>query len=132
MNSEATGRPSTPALFADALSQITTLFETEIRLVRTELSEKISTAVRAVVVMLVAAVLLLAAMFLLLIGIVEVLIALGLSAWLAYFIVGIVIAVCAGVAIYFALKQLSADNLAPRRTFSQLGKDADVVKEQVR
>jgi len=54
MTNEATGRPSTPALFADALSQMTSLFETEIRLVRTELSEKISTAFRAIAVLLAA------------------------------------------------------------------------------
>ena len=132
MTNEATGRPSTPALFADALAQISTLVETEIRLVRTELGEKISVAIRAVVVMLVAAVLLLAALFLLLVGCVELLVAFGLAPWQAYFIVGAVIAICAAIALVVALRFLSADHLAPKRTLSQLGKDADIVKEQVR
>lgn len=131
MNDQA-GRPSTPTLFADALAQITLLFETEIRLVKTELSEKISGAIRAIVVLLVAAVLLLAALFLLLIGVVELLVAFGLLPWQAYFAVGIVIAVCAGVALYLAVRRLSVDQMAPKRSFSQLGKDAGIVKEQVR
>ena len=54
MTYETPGRPSTPSLFADALSQMTVLFETEIRLVRTEVSEKISYAIKAVVALLVA------------------------------------------------------------------------------
>ena len=69
------------------------MVETEIRLVKTELSEKISVAVRAIVVILVAAILLLGALFLLLIGFVELLIAFGLRAWEAYWLVGIAIAI---------------------------------------
>jgi len=99
MTNDVTGRPSTPALFADALSQMTSLFETELRLVRTELSEKMSAALRAIAIIAVAAVLMLAALFIILIGIVEVLIALGLPAWAAYFIVGIVIAAIGGAAV---------------------------------
>lgn len=132
MTNEATGRPSTPALFADALSQMTSLFETEIRLVRTELSEKISMAFRAIAVLLVSAVLMLAALFIILVGIVQLLIAFGMPPWGAYFLVGLVIAVIGGISLYFALKNLSADNLMPRRTMTQLGKDAEVVKEQIR
>ena len=66
MTFETPGRPSTPSLFADALSQMTVLFETEIRLVRTEVSEKISYAIKAVIALLVAAVLALAGLFIIL------------------------------------------------------------------
>lgn len=132
MTFDPVGRPSTPSLVADALSQMTTLFETEIRLVRTELGEKISAAFRAVAVMLVSAVLMLAALFLILIGIVELLIRLGVEGYLAYFIVGVGIAALGGIAIYFSLQTLSAANLTPRRSLTQIGKDAAVVKEQVR
>ena len=131
MNIDTPGRPSTPSLFADALSQMTTLFETEIRLVRTEVSEKISMAINAVIVLLVAAVLMLAGLFIILFGIVELVIAFGVVAWGAYFIVGGVILVIGALALYVALKRLSTDNLMPRRSMSQLGKDADIVKEQV-
>ena len=126
----ADGQAIEPTLFADALSQMTSLFETEIRLVRTELSEKISAAFRAIAVILVSAVLMLAALFIVLIGIVEVLIALGLPAWAAYFLVGIVIAAIGGVAVYFSMQTLSADNLMPKRSLTQLGKDARIVRSK--
>ena len=132
MTIETPTRPSTPSLFADALAQMTHLFETEIRLVKTEISEKISAAVKAIVVTLVAAVLLLAALFIILFGIVQLVIFFGVVAWGAYFIVGGCIAIVGAIALYFALKQLSADNLTPKRSLNQLGKDADIVKEQVK
>lgn len=125
-------RPSTPSLFADAFAQLTKLVETEIRLVKTELGEKISAAFRAIVIILVAAVLLLAALFLILIGLVELLIAFGLIAWQAYGLVGITIAIIGGVALFLALRRLSADQLMPKRSMAQIGKDVRVVKEQVR
>lgn len=132
MTFDASGRPSTPSLFADALSQITTLFETEIRLLRTEISEKISTAVNAVIVLLVAAVLLLAGLFIILFGLVQLVIYFGVVSWLAYFIVGGAIAGVGAVALYVALNRLSTDKLMPKRSMNQLGKDAVIVKEQVK
>lgn len=132
MTVEPQGRPSTPSLFADALSQMTTLFETEIRLVRTEISEKISQAVKAVVVLLVAAVLMLVGLFIILFGVVQLVIYFGVIYWLAYFIVGGGIAVIGAIALYVALNRLSTDNLMPKQSIDQLGKDASVVKEQVK
>ena len=123
MTVEPQGRPSTPALFADALSQMTTLFETEIRLVRTELSEKISLAVNAVIIV---------GLFIILFGIVELVIFFGVAAWLAYFIVGGVFALVGVIALVIALKRFSADKLMPKKAIDQLGKDAVVVKEQVK
>lgn len=131
MSNDVTGRPSTPGLFADALSQMTHLFETEIRLVRAEIGEKISAAVRGIVVVVISGVLLLAALFLILIGVVELLVTFGLLPWEAYMLVGVVIALIGAIAIIFALRTLSAANLMPRRSIEQLGKDAAIVKEQI-
>ena len=36
------------------------------------------------------------------------------------------------VVLYVALNRLSADNLMPKRSMDQLGKDATIVKEQVK
>ena len=83
-------------------------------------------------VLVVSAVLLVAALILVLEGIVQLLIAFGWSAYGANFLVGIVIAAIGGIAVYTALKGLSASNLAPSRTMTQLGKDAHLVKEQAR
>ena len=132
MSDNVTGRPSTPSLFAEALSQMTTLFETEIRLVRSEVGEKIHQAVTALGVVVVSAVLLVAALILLLEGVVQLLIAYGWQPFVANFLVGIVIAVIGVIAILVAKKGLSAENLAPSRTMHQLEKDAQVVKEQVK
>ena len=65
-------------------------------------------------------------------GIVQLLIANGWSAYGANFLVGIVIAAIGGIAVYLAVKGLSAKNLMPSRTIDQLGKDAHLVKEQAR
>ncbi len=132
MSDNLTGRPPTTTLFAEALSQMTTLFETEIRLVRSEISEKIHQAVAALAVVVVSAVLLVAALILLLEGVVQLLIAYGWQPFVANFVVGIVIAVIGVIAILMAKKGLSAESLAPSRTMHQLEKDAQVVKEQVK
>ena len=132
MSEHPTARPATTALFADALSQMTTLFETEIRLVRSEISEKITQAVIAVATLAVAAVLLVAALIFLLQSVVELLIAYGWRPAAADALVGVIIAVIGAIAIVIAKKSLEPAHLAPSRSLSQLGKDARVLKEQVK
>jgi len=131
MLNDTTSRPSTPSLFADAIAHLTRLVETEIRLVRTELSEKISDAVRAIAILAVSAVLLIAALILILQGIVELLVYFGMQPFAASFLVGAVIAVAGGIAIWISLRSLSVEHLTPNRTIDQLGKDAHVIKDHV-
>ena len=131
MINDATGRPSTPSLVADAISQLGRLVETEIRLVKTELGEKISEAVRAVVMLLVSAVLLVAALIFILQGIVDLLVYFGLQPFAAAFAVGVVIAVVAGVFVWIALRSVSAEHMTPKRSLGQIGKDAHVIKDHV-
>lgn len=132
MTDNTLNRPSTPSLLADALTQITTLFETEIRLVRSEISQKITVAITSVAVLVAAAVLMVAALIFLLQGVVELLIFYGWQPFAADFLVGVVIAVVAIVAVFMAKKGLSASTLAPTRSLHQIGKDAHLVKEQVK
>jgi uncharacterized membrane-anchored protein len=132
MIDDSTNRVSTPSLFAEALSQMTTLFETEIRLLKSEIGEKITQAVTSIGVLVVSAVLLVAALILLLEGVVQLLIAYGWSAYGSNFLVGVIIAVIGGIAVFMAMKGLSASNLAPSRSMTQLSKDAQIVKEQAR
>ncbi len=131
MINDVTGRPSTPSLVAEALAQLTRLVETEIRLLRTELGEKISDAVRAVVMLVVSAVLLVAALIFILQGVVDLLVYFGMQPFAAAFAVGVVIAVVAGIVVYIALKSLSAEHLTPKRSVSEIKKDAHVIKDQV-
>lgn len=128
---ELTGRPSTSSLIADAMSQMARLVESEIRLVRTELGEKVSSAVHAVAIIAVAAVVLLAAVFVLLVGVVHLIAFFGLQLFAAYFIVGGVAAAIGGIMVYVALRRLSPSGLKPRRSISQIGKDAKTIKEQM-
>ncbi|UDL93276.1 phage holin family protein [Lichenihabitans sp. PAMC28606] len=132
MNETPITRPSTPGLLADALSHMTTLFESEIGLVRREISEKITQAVTSIGVLVAAAVLMLSALILLLQGVVELLVQSGMRPSSAYFLVGVAIAILGGIAVALALRGLSAAKLAPVRTITQLGKDAQVLKEQVK
>ena len=132
MSDNTIHRPSTPSLLADALSQITTLFETEIRLVRSEISEKITVAITSIAVLVAAAVLMVAALIFLLQGLVELLIFYGWKPFAADFLVGVIIAVIAIAAVLMAKKGLSASTLAPSRSMHQIGKDAHLVKEQVK
>ncbi len=132
MSDNLTSRPPTTSLFADALAQMTTLFETEIRLVRSEISEKITQAVTAVAAVVISAVLFVAALFLILQGIVDLLIAFGMKPFLADFLVGIVVAIIGAIAIFMAKKGLSPANLTPSRSIHQLGKDAKILKEQTK
>ena len=125
------GRPSTSSLVADAMGQMARLVETEIRLVRTELGEKLAEAITAVATIAVSAVLMLASLILLLIGCVHLLIYFGLLPFVAYFIVGFAAIVLGGLAVYFALSRLSPSGLAPKRSINQIGKDARAIKEQV-
>lgn len=124
-------RPSTPGLVADAIAHLTRLVETEIRLVRTELSEKISDAIRAVVMLVAAAVLLVAALVLILQGLVYLLVFFGVQPFVAAFIVGIVVAAIAGIVVWIALRRLTAENLKPKRSMTQINRDAHVIKDQV-
>ena len=131
MINDATGRPATTSLIADAISQLGRLIETEVRLVRTELGEKISAAVHAVVMLVVSAILLVAALIFLLQGLVDLLVYFGMQPFAAAFTVGVAIAIIGGIVIWMALRMLSAEQMKPRRTMNQLGKDATAIKEQV-
>lgn len=129
--SDLQGRPSTSSLIAEAMAQMARLVETEIRLVRTELGEKVTAAVQALAVVAVSTVLLLASIILLLIGLVHLLIFFGLLPFMAYFAVGFVAIILGGLAVYLALSRLTPSGLAPKRTMSQIRKDARTIKEQV-
>ncbi|MCW6509460.1 phage holin family protein [Hyphomicrobiales bacterium BP6-180914] len=107
------------------------LIETEIRLVRTELGEKLAEAIRALAIIAASSVLLLTALVLFVLGVVHLLIYFGLQPFVAFFSVGLVSAVVGGLAVYFAVSHLSTSGLAPKRSINQLGKDAQIIKEQV-
>jgi pilus assembly protein TadC len=131
MAERATGF-STPHLFIDALSQITGLFRTEIRLVRAELSEKVSKAVNAVGLLSGAVVLLLASLIVLLLGAVAWLVSAGMEPHWAAFLVGALVGIVGLGLLFSALSALKVSNLKPERALEQVHKDLAVAKEIVR
>jgi len=123
---------STPHLFVEAVAQLAVLFRTEIRLVRTELAEKVSRAVNAVGLLSGALVLLLAALIILLQGAAAWLVVAGLQPHWAAFIVGAVVAIIGVGLLFIALSALKVSNLKPTRALGQVSKDMAVAKEIVR
>jgi len=124
--------PSIPSLLSDVLTQIADLIRAELRLAKTEMSEKLSGAVASGGSLAVGAVLLLAALFLFLQGVVALLVTLGMHPTLAVFIVAIVTGILGYVVLRKGITGLTASNVTPQRTLHSLEKDAAVAKEQVR
>ena len=123
---------SLPDLFADLITQLTTLFRKEVQLARAEASEKITEAVTAVGFMIGGAVLLIAALVLLLQAAVDGLVHVGLDRAWAALIVGGVVLLIGIILVWLGSNRLKAENLAPRKTVEQLQRDAAMAKEQVR
>src|SRR5260221_11013387 len=131
MAERATGF-STPHLFIDAVAQMAGLFRTEIRLVRTELSEKIAKAVNAIALLSRAIILLLAALIILLESAVAWLVVAGLEPHWAALLVGAVVGIVGFGLLLSGLSTLKVSNLKPDRAFEQVHKDMAVAKEVVR
>jgi protein-S-isoprenylcysteine O-methyltransferase Ste14 len=125
-------QPSTPHLFIEAMAQLAALFRTEIRLVRTELSEKAAKAVNAVGMVGGAVVLLFLALLILLEGLVAWLVAEGLPPYWAAVAVGLPIGIIGIALLLAAMKALKAANFVPDRALEQVSKDMAVAKEVVR
>ena len=131
MAERATGF-STPHLFVDVVSQLAGLFRTELRLVRTELSEKVAKAVNAIGLLSGAVVLLLAALIVLLQAAVAWLVIAGVPSQWGGLLVGVVVGIVGFGLLFTALSALKVSNLKPDRTLEQVNKDMAVAKEMVR
>jgi uncharacterized membrane protein YqjE len=129
---DATPGPRQPTLglISDVFSQVTSLFQTELHLLRAEMNEKIALVVRSIVLLMVAAVLMLAALFLLLQALVGWLVMLGLAPPLAALAVGGGILLVGLIAALIAARALSPKSLAPRRSLDQLSREARALKGQ--
>jgi xanthine/uracil permease len=122
---------SIPQLIGDFTSDFTTLLRKESQLVRTEFSEKVHQLVRAGGEAAAGAILLLAALLILLQALVLVL-AKFMDPALASAIVGAVVAVLGVIMLKAGANAMSAGNLKPDKTIRQVGKDAQLAKEQVK
>lgn len=122
---------STPALLADLFSETTSLFGKEARLLRTELSEKVTQGVTALALMIGGAVFLIGAVNVVLAAAVTALIEAGIAAPWSSLIVAAVVGLAGWLLVRRGLRNLKPENLSPSRTANQLKRDVALAKEQL-
>lgn len=118
-------------LATDAVSKAADLVRLELRLVRTELTEKLSEWKIGVAQILLAGVFASAALFLVLQAIVVALVEAGMAASLATLIVAGLSLAIAAVCFAAGRARLDTDVVTPDRTLRQLSRDKDLVKEKL-
>ncbi len=124
-------RRSVADLLATALTQLSLLAQTEIRLARTEIGQKVAAAGTGMGLIGVSAVLAIPALVLLLMSGAALLVRHGLSAASADAITGAGALVLALLILLIGLSRLRGEALKPKRTLEQLHRDAIVAKEHL-
>jgi hypothetical protein len=119
-------------LLGDSLAELAKLVQNEADLARAELREKVEIAGSAVKLIAAGAILLIPALVLLLFAVASGLIAMGLSAPLAYLLTGFATAIIAGAVIWIGVGRLSGDALKPFATLEEIRRDQAVAKELIR
>jgi hypothetical protein len=126
---------SLPTLFSDLTRETVELIRQEIALARAEMSQKISTAEKALVAIAIGAAIMLAGVLILLQALVNgvaMLLPPDLAPWLAPLIVGAAIAIIGYAMLKSGRAHLQPENLTPRRTMESLRRDTAVVQERAR
>jgi hypothetical protein len=131
MASHESARPL-GTLFTDVVSEVTHLFQTEIRLVRAEMNEKVSRVANSGALIGAGAVILLPAVFILLLAIVRWLAVAGIPEQWGLLIVGGVIAILGVALLMKGINNLKGPALVPSRTIEQVRADVSLAKEHVR
>jgi hypothetical protein len=124
-------RPLT-SLFTDTVAEVTHLFQTEIRLVRAELNEKLSRAANSGVLIAAGGVVMIPAVFILLLAIVRWLAVAGLPEQWGLTLVGLAVAGAGAGLLMKGINNLKGSALVPRRSIEQVRADLSMAKEQVR
>ena len=119
---------SLTSLAGKVLNEITTLVRTELKLLRTEISEKLTFTSLSVALVATGAFLLLATFVLLLQAGVAGLVAYGFSWPVSFLIIAALTLVVGAGLVWFGINGLSAQQLAPSKTINQLQKDATLAK----
>ena len=124
-------RPGVVTLFTAAIAQSADLVQTEFRLARAEVSEKLAALRIGLALMAVGAIFLIVALGMLLQALVSVLIAAGMSPPAAILLVAGGAAVIGLVLFLMGQKRLNPDELVPDRTLTSLSRDGRMMKETV-
>jgi hypothetical protein len=116
-------------LAGDALKEIATLIQTELQLLRAEVSEKLTFTALSAALIGSGAVLLMATLVLLLEAAVTGLVAIGLSWTAATLIVAMGTLIVGAGLVWLGFHRLSVAHLAPTKTIDQLQKDSTIAKQ---
>jgi uncharacterized membrane protein YqjE len=131
MATRDTARPLT-SMFTQVISEVAYLLQTEIRLARAELSEKVAGMASGGAMIGTAAILALAGLFILLLGAVRWLEIAGLPDQWGYILVGAVVLIVGIGLVLAGANRFKASALVPQRTIDQLRADFSVAKEQTK
>ena len=135
MTAEPNDQKSLPDLIVDALKETSELVQTETRLIRSEISDKITQVEVGGGSIAAGAICLLVALITLTAALVAAVSKIGTPdigpGWAAL-IVGGVLAIIGVVLLFKGRKDLAPGNLVPDRTARQLKKDSKLVQEQTR
>jgi len=119
-------------LFGDLSRQLGTLVRQEIELAKTETTTRVTSVGRDAAMIGAGAALGYAALLVGLVGIAILLADLGLTPWLAFVVVALVIGGIAAVLIQQGRERLQRTDVAPRQTIETLKDDAAWAKERVK
>ena len=123
-----TSEKSLASIAGKAFNEITTLVRTELKLLRTEISEKLTLSSLSAAVIAIGAFLLLATIVLLLQAAVAGLVVYGFSWPVAFLITAAITLVVGAGLVWFGINWLSVQHLAPSKTINQLQKDATLAQ----
>jgi Putative Actinobacterial Holin-X, holin superfamily III len=115
-----------------ALNDLTTLVRTELKLLRTEISEKLTISSLSAAIIVTGAFLLLATVVLLLQAAVAGLVAYGFSWPVAFLITAAITLVVGAGLVWLGSNWFSIQHLAPSKTINQLQKDATMAQGAAR
>ncbi len=129
MTNQTLRRPGVVTLATTAMAQTADLVQTEFRLARVELAEKMGAFRSGLIMMLVGAIFLIVALGMALQALVGVLIAAGLSPAAAILLVAGAAAIVGLVLFVIGRNRLTPSELAPDRILNALSRDSRMVKE---
>lgn len=119
-------------LFGDLTRQLGTLVRQEVDLAKTELRTQATSIGRDAVMVGAGGALGYAALLIGLVGIAILLADLGLTPWLAFMVVAIVVGIAAALLIQQGRTRMQQTSLAPRETIQTLKEDAAWAKQRVK
>ena len=122
---------SIAALLASVIQDVTGLFQSEIRLVRSEISEKVGDVSSSVTMIAAGGLVLFVATIFLLLSLVRWLAVAGIPDQWGYLIVGVVVLVIGAIVLMTGIQQIRGTTMVPDRALRQAREDLATVKEHL-